>query len=128
MQNISRIVNIFYVLWLVLFWGTKCIASPGDGLDDYQDCTYQCERIICDRYPYHLIESLTLQEEEQDGEHHRYNCEWVFSSTPLPLHLRMLLWDCEQNCDYECQRIITKERISRKEEIYQLREIRNLIL
>ena len=26
---------------------------------------------------------------------------------PLPLHLRLLLWDCPSECDYTCQRQIT---------------------
>ncbi|KAG7664181.1 uncharacterized protein J8A68_002285 [[Candida] subhashii] len=38
---------------------------------------------------------------------------------PLPLHLRLLGWNCDSNCDYQCQRIITAERKSRNEEIYQ---------
>ncbi|KAF8472100.1 Per1-like protein [Kalaharituber pfeilii] len=45
------------------------------------------------------------------------NCE--YDPTPLPFHLRLLLWTCPQECDYSCQRTITSERIARQQSIEQ---------
>ena len=42
------------------------------------------------------------------------------SSKPkLPFYLELLLWDCSQDCDYQCQRYITDKRIERGVEIVQ---------
>lgn len=63
---------------------------------------------------------MILDELGSDGEYeiHAYNENWEFSSL-LPLHLRLLGWNCVLNCDYECQRIVTKERCKNNQEIYQ---------
>lgn len=63
---------------------------------------------------------MILDELGSDGEYeiHAYNENWEFSSL-LPLHLKLLGWDCVLNCDYECQRIVTKERCKNNQEICQ---------
>lgn len=64
---------------------------------------------------------MILDELGSDDEYeiHAYNENWLFSTAPLSLHLKLLGWDCILNCDYECQRIIKKERSNNNEEIYQ---------
>jgi len=97
------------------------LASPGDDLYAFQDCLYQCEQITCNNNPYHIIqqEFYTELSNNPDYEFRYYNPHWQFDPMPLPLHLRLLGWNCELNCDYQCQRIITGERIKNHEEIYQ---------
>ncbi|KAI9800490.1 MAG: hypothetical protein M1825_004038 [Sarcosagium campestre] len=38
----------------------------------------------------------------------------LLTHQPLALHLRLLLWNCDSECDYTCQHIITLERQSRQ--------------
>ncbi|EGW32199.1 uncharacterized protein SPAPADRAFT_61282 [Spathaspora passalidarum NRRL Y-27907] len=78
------------------------VGSPGDDLDDFQHCIEQCRQSTC-----------------QEGHVHYYNRAWSFVEMPLPLHLQLLGWTCDSNCDYQCQRIITQERKDRNEEVYQ---------
>ncbi|KAK9380757.1 Per1-like protein, partial [Kockiozyma suomiensis] len=56
-------------------------ASIGDRLPEFHQCVSKCVASICTESP------------------------------ELPLYLTVFAWDCPQNCDYECQRTITKERI-----------------
>lgn len=99
-------------------------ASPGNDLQEYEDCRYQCEQLTCYRNPYHLIQEeiwyeLNEQNRLDEYEWHNYNPEWKFVDMPLPFHLKLLLWTCESNCDYQCQILVTKDRVRDKEEIYQ---------
>lgn len=113
-------IRITYVLvYFQLFIGC-IICSPGDDLYMFQECRYQCEQIICHKRPYHIFQRMILDELGSDGEYeiHAYNENWEFSSL-LPLHLKLLGWDCVLNCDYECQRIVTKERCKNNQEICQ---------
>lgn len=63
-----------------------CCASIGDRLIDFRNCVSSCVDITCSNKP-----ETTYQ---------------------LPLHLRLLFWDCAQNCDYNCQRITTRQRLA----------------
>lgn len=105
----------FFVVQLFGF----TVGSPGDNLDEFDDCLFQCRQIACYNNPYHI-----LQEEykdiwaTQDLEYHRYEPLWHFDSS-LPWYLKLLLWNCPSNCDYTCQRIITKERKENHDEVYQ---------
>lgn len=45
------------------------------------------------------------------------NC--LYERTPLPLHLRLLLWNCPSECDYACQRSVTASRIANGQSVEQ---------
>ncbi|KAK3954922.1 Per1-like-domain-containing protein [Pseudoneurospora amorphoporcata] len=64
---------------------TPVAASIGDRLPEFQECVRVCERENCG----------------PDAEH----------QTPIPLHRRLLLWTCPQECDYTCQHLITSSRL-----------------
>lgn len=112
---------VWQVLPLITFLIQLTIASPGDDLYAFLDCLYQCEEITCHKNPYHIIQEEYRRELEASPgfEFQYYNGNWHFDDMPLPLHLRLLLWNCESNCDYQCQQIITGERKEHEEEIYQ---------
>lgn len=112
------------LLVAVLACFQKISASPGNDLYDYQDCRYQCEQISCENNPYNLVQDEIYHELIQNGnvddyEWHNYNPDWEFTPMPLPWYLNLLKWTCESNCDYQCQQIVTKERIQDNEEILQ---------
>lgn len=93
-------------------------ASPGDQLDEFDDCRFQCTQIVCHGNPYfHVQEELRHELESNNYNFLPYNADWRFSDVLLPL--RLLLWDCASNCDYQCQRTITRERKQHNEEVLQ---------
>ncbi|KAG2734737.1 hypothetical protein G9P44_002743 [Scheffersomyces stipitis] len=97
-------------------------ASPGDSLIAFQDCIYQCEQTTCYGNPYNVIQEEfreEFQKPESRYEWKYYNGDWHFARMPLAWNLRLLLWNCQSNCDYQCQRVITFERKKRNQEIYQ---------
>lgn len=105
-------------LFAALFFSIAS-ASPGDNLDEFKDCIYQCQQLTCFGNPYHIAQH----------EHHdylrkrnyrfrRYEPSWLFDADVAP-HLTWLFWDCKSNCDYQCQRIITQERVASGSEIVQ---------
>lgn len=77
-------MKLSYLTYVVLFVGLV-LASPGDRLITFRNCVSSCEAITCNS--------------DLDGEY------------TLPFYLRLLLWDCSQNCDYKCQRFVTNERL-----------------
>lgn len=98
------------------------LASPGDDLIAFDDCLYQCRENVCYKNSYHTFqeEFRTQLEILGDYEFRYHNADWSFVHGPeMPWHLWVLGWNCELNCDYECQRIITRERAMRGQEIYQ---------
>ncbi|KXX80509.1 Protein PER1 [Madurella mycetomatis] len=78
------------LLQLLLFAGLllagPAAASIGDRLPEFQNCVEICKQENCG----------------PDAAH----------QTPIPLHRRLLLWTCPQECDYTCQHIITARRQS----------------
>ncbi|KAI0456676.1 Per1-like-domain-containing protein [Xylaria acuta] len=58
-------------------------ASLGDRLPEFRECIKVCDR---------------------------ENCDPNNDPTPIPLHHRLLLWTCAQECDYTCQHIVTTRR------------------
>ncbi|ODV81435.1 Per1-domain-containing protein [Suhomyces tanzawaensis NRRL Y-17324] len=99
----------------------KAIASHGDDLYAFSDCVYQCEQVTCHNNHYYEFQwrFRNILKDEPDFEFKYYNGDWEFDSIPLPLHLRLLGWTCELNCDYQCQRIIHQMRKDNNEELYQ---------
>lgn len=95
------------------------VASEGDELDEFEDCLYQCTQIECFNNPYNVIQiEFEKVLKRKNYAFHRYEPSWSFENS-LNGPLKALMWDCEANCDYQCQRIITKERKVKGEEILQ---------
>lgn len=104
---------------LALLLAAPVLASPGDNLDEFSDCLYQCEQIACYSNPYYIIQEEYLDIWHEKGlEFHNYNPNWHFDAY-LPWYLKLLGWNCRSNCDYQCQQIVTEERIKNNQEVYQ---------
>lgn len=104
---------------LVALLASTTWASPGDDLDDFIDCRYQCEQLTCLKVPYHQNQARIKAAGGSTDGFKRYNPDWHFDAMPLAPHLKALRWNCLDNCDYQCQRIVTKEREARNEEVLQ---------
>ncbi|KAF2748012.1 Mn2+ homeostasis protein Per1 [Sporormia fimetaria CBS 119925] len=59
-------------------------ASLGDRLPEFKECVQVCQEANC----------------VEDG-------------TPIPVHHRLLFWDCPAECDYTCQHVVTQKRLAR---------------
>lgn len=97
-------------------------ASPGDDLYIFDDCLFQCEQITCHNnhyYIHHHVEFHNDNEENHGNHDLPYHPEWSFDREPLPAYMKLMGWDCGLNCDYQCQRIITKDRLNNNEEVLQ---------
>lgn len=81
-------------------------ASIGDQLDEFVRCVDACAQKTC---------SVPRQQTPDDNEF----LVLEFQQMPLPMSLRLLLWDCESNCDYQCQDVINTIRKRNDEELYQ---------
>ncbi|KAF2687070.1 Mn2+ homeostasis protein Per1 [Lentithecium fluviatile CBS 122367] len=64
---------------------TAAHASLGDRLPEFKECLKTCGEANC-------------------GD----------DATHIPLHRRLLLWDCPAECDYSCQHIVTEQRLARE--------------
>ena len=105
-----NIVGLVGLLFTSVVYG-----SVGDELPEFQKCLRYCEVITCDKaseYPdltpelyQNLMKDTALVQ--------------MFDKPPLNAHLTLLGWDCESNCDYQCQRIITLDRMEDNLEIHQ---------
>ncbi|EDK40662.2 hypothetical protein PGUG_04760 [Meyerozyma guilliermondii ATCC 6260] len=103
---------LLFLVYLPLF-----IASPGDDLDEFDECRHRCESITCN---YRLFESDPNRYHRSVANFNEKNrFDWNFDPLPLPKHLKLLYWTCEQNCDYQCQRLVTQQRVDEKEEVLQ---------
>ncbi|KAI0438773.1 Per1-like-domain-containing protein [Xylaria telfairii] len=67
-------------------------ASAGDRLPEFRECVKVCNR---------------------------ENCDPNNDPTPIPLHHRLLLWTCAQECDYTCQHIVTTRRVAAGQAVTQ---------
>ncbi|KAK6531663.1 hypothetical protein TWF694_002840 [Orbilia ellipsospora] len=83
------VVSLVFVVLSV--FAPICAASIGDELPEFTHCLESCTRQECD----------------------------IKSPKPLPLHLRVLFWNCPSECDYVCQRAVTRERIAIGESVEQ---------
>lgn len=66
-------------------------ASVGDRLPEFRECVDVCQ-----------VENCGPGQE-----------------TPLPFHMRLLLWDCPSECDQTCQRIVTARRRAAEQPVVQ---------
>lgn len=68
----------------------QVVASTGDRLPEFRDCVSACTETNC-----------------------------IQNQNPLPLGLRLLFWDCRQDCDYKCQRAVTARHVEQNQQIHQ---------
>ncbi|CAK7231741.1 hypothetical protein SCUCBS95973_008018 [Sporothrix curviconia] len=80
------------VLLVVLAMLPGVAASVGDRLPEFRECLEVCRA---------------------------ENCGPGKPATPIPLHLRLLLWDCASECDQTCQRIVTGHRLAAGVDVVQ---------
>ncbi|SCU95301.1 LAMI_0F01904g1_1 [Lachancea mirantina] len=90
---------------LILSGLGPAMASPGDWLDEFIECNEECTAI---RQCFGPNESGFLTSHKSSN----------FKRTPFLLR-HFLLWDCASDCDYQCQQIVTKERIASGKKIEQ---------
>ncbi|KAK9458678.1 Per1-like protein [Lipomyces oligophaga] len=83
--------NFIEIFLCGLYIAVGVLGSAGDRLPEFRVCVEECKSMVCDSV---------------DTPH-------------LAWYLTALMWDCPQNCDYNCQRRITAERISKGEEVLQ---------
>ncbi|EPS41670.1 hypothetical protein H072_4443 [Dactylellina haptotyla CBS 200.50] len=94
MPSRARLFPLPLVLVLVLLLlgaAGMALASKGDELPEFKNCVRTCIRKECD----------------------------IPAPKALPLHLRLLFWNCPSECDYVCQRFVTRDRISHGDSIEQ---------
>lgn len=110
-----------YVFSVILvfcsFFVSQISCSTGDRLPEFQTCVQRCVTTRCEN---------NLQDTHSDYQHEYQNSinkyfKLQVDSQPgpadaadfaqLPLPLRLTFWTCPQNCDYLCQRAVTKARI-----------------
>lgn len=103
----------------ILLAASAVLASPGDDLQEFQDCRYQCEQLTCYSNPYHLLQDQFKEALKASGQYRRYEPLWRFTSGKLGLPMKILQWTCPTNCDYQCQQIVTKERVKSGQEVVQ---------
>ncbi|PVI01414.1 Mn2+ homeostasis protein-like protein Per1 [Periconia macrospinosa] len=82
-MRVSRLSSWGTVGVFVLLMGAVH-ASLGDRLPEFKHCVATCKEANCLETP-----------------------------TSIPLHRRLLLWDCHSECDYNCQHIVTAKRLAR---------------
>ncbi|KAF3923170.1 hypothetical protein ABW20_dc0108851 [Dactylellina cionopaga] len=90
-QLASRHVLFAVALVIVTILAPTCRASTGDDLPEFKHCVKACISQECD----------------------------IPSPKPLPFHLRLLLWNCPSECDYVCQRTVTRDRIAHDKSVEQ---------
>lgn len=75
-------------------------ASVGDNLPEFKHCCSACHSLVCGGSPQN---SLGRVEYTVDQFVNNYQVHFPFK--------QLFLWDCDSDCDYKCQQIITNERI-----------------
>lgn len=108
-------MNIGLRIVISTIFSQLVLASPGDNLPEFQKCVKYCDILACgniDQYPDVLSSTYSnlLKDEYLVN---------LFEKTPIAFHLTLLGWDCPSNCDYQCQMIVTENRISEGHEVYQ---------
>ncbi|KAI1610481.1 Per1-like protein [Exophiala viscosa] len=76
--------SILLVVVVLLCLATTSWASLGDRLPEFRECVRVCVEENC-----------------------------ATGRAKLPLHLRLLFWNCPSECDYTCQHVITDRRVAR---------------
>ncbi|KAH3899597.1 Per1p SCDLUD_003877 [Saccharomycodes ludwigii] len=86
------------------------LCSPGDRLPEFTGCRRICEWKLDCPVKSHFDDSSYSQKFPLDYQH--------FDKSP-PYIYKLLKWDCNFECDYQCQQIITKDRVVDNKPIYQ---------
>lgn len=81
-------------------------ASLGDQLDEFQRCVLACRQKTC---------GAQLDQDNSNNEFLSLN----YAEMPIALPLKLLFWNCDSNCDYQCQDVINIIRKQNNEELYQ---------
>lgn len=90
------------------------MASEGDNLPEFKTCVAYCDVLRCNGFEKYSQITIEKQRELiKDDE-----LQGMFSNG-VPIWNQLLGWDCLGNCDYECQRIVTNDRVHRGLEVYQ---------
>ncbi|EDO19106.1 hypothetical protein Kpol_2000p74 [Vanderwaltozyma polyspora DSM 70294] len=97
--------RLFLLITILVY--VQC--SPGDNLDSFIDCTDTCE--IKRKCPNSEAARWADVEKSRFKNHN-------FDETPFLLST-FFFWDCISDCDYQCQQIVTKLRIKKKQKIFQ---------
>lgn len=93
---------------LLLLLADYVLGSPGDRLSEFQDCNDACEH----RRTYSQSQATGLDISENEFSH------IAFKQTPILLQW-LLFWDYRADCDYQCQQIVTRDRIVNNKEMHQ---------
>lgn len=81
-------------------------ASPGDRLDVFQDCVRDCDILTCQNSQLYSVPDRKYMRSIVRAQRRDH----IFDELPLSADLRLIGWNCFDNCDYQCQRIVTKNR------------------
>ncbi|KAK9471165.1 PER1 protein-like protein of the endoplasmic reticulum [Dipodascopsis tothii] len=87
---VFRASRVAWTLAVIAMAAGMVQASVGDRLPEFRKCVRLCAQANC-----------------YDG------------APSLPLYLRLTGWTCERNCDYDCQLVITEERVARGASVEQ---------
>ena len=113
MTSITSIVTLFFS---VLSLTRLTVASLGDELPEFKKCLQYCIIISCEDSKYHKSQ---ISQEAYKNLMKDEELISLFDKLPLGLHLKALGWSCQSNCDYQCQRLITIDRVEDDKEIHQ---------
>jgi len=100
--------RLLALIWSIVFLIVVVNTSSGDQLAEFRNCKARWYFILQIRRVYTSI--LANCEPENLSQPHK---------GPLPLHLRLLLWDCPSECDYTCQRQTTDLLRGQKQPLHQ---------
>lgn len=115
-KNVYNTFLAAIVLASLISTGT---CSAGDNLPEFKACVGSCIRRRCDKSSFGNKPELDLDDSFQVDEETSKLDGGSGSSSLLPLPLRLTFWTCPQNCDYLCQRTVTKKRIENGQSVEQ---------
>ncbi|CCE62127.1 hypothetical protein TPHA_0B04580 [Tetrapisispora phaffii CBS 4417] len=82
-------------------------GSPGDNLEEFDQCLKACtNKNNCHGFDMDFV-----------SDNNKFKMI-VYDEVP-PVLKKFFFWDCDSDCDYRCQQLITRLRISDGEEIFQ---------
>ncbi|SCU96651.1 LADA_0H02036g1_1 [Lachancea dasiensis] len=100
-------MRLIIILASFLAVGNPVRGSIGDRLDEFQECKDDCQGSLgCNGLVDETVAKLGSKED-------------IYFSRAPSLLSNFAFWDCESNCDYQCQQIITQMRIFEGDDIVQ---------
>ena len=85
------------VVTCLTLWPSAVHCSVGDRSRDFRQCVLACTKSNCSG-------GDAAGSSVKKGDRPTYR-----PKEELPLHLWLLGWDCRENCEYECMRIVTSQ-------------------